>query len=457
MDKGKVYLIGAGPGDPGLLTCRAKQLLSECDVVCYDKLVGAAILSLVPNDILLHEVGYRGYQGSVINYGMHPDVTEFALAGKSVARLKSGDPCIFGRTTEECRDLNEQGIRYEIVPGITAALGAACYSGFPLTSGGVASSVTFASGHQHLKTISSWGESGQEGGTLVLYMGAKKLAEHVGKLLKNGCHPDTPITLISSATRADQGCLVATLATVITAMENHPLVGPTLTIVGDVVAQGSEFNWRSQLPFTGTRFLVCGQYEGAKALQDKGAEMISIADLASESLLDKAGLAFLATQNGLLFQDLAAFTIWKQALQDNDWDMRKFTMPMSSHNDAVRKALRNIGIIPESLPQQAMTLTLSKDQATDKSLFYLVGQRKKQPLGYTLPTINWLLIDNIAVAKSIAENQPELFAQATVVPLSNEAYCWAQENSYLSADDSFPKFLDLSELATSCQAFDHGN
>lgn len=122
MSKGKVYLVGSGPGDPRLLTCRAKQLLSKTDVVCYDKLVNAAILSLIPEDVEMHEVGYRGYQGTHIDYGMHPEVIEFALRGKNVTRLKAGDPCIFGRTTEECRSLKELGIAYEIIPGIPPLL-----------------------------------------------------------------------------------------------------------------------------------------------------------------------------------------------------------------------------------------------------------------------------------------------------------------------------------------------
>lgn len=455
MDKGKVFLIGAGPGEPGLLTCRAKELLGECDVVCYDKLVSAAILSMVPSHIQLHEVGYLGYQGNHISYGMHPDVVEFALAGKSVARLKSGDPCIFGRTTEECRDLNQHGIKYEIVPGITAALGAAAYSGFPLTSGGVASSVTFVSGHQHLNTISSWGESGQAGGTMVLYMGAKKLAEHVGKLISNGRKPETPIALISSATRADQSCLVATLDTVVEEMQRHEMKGPTLTIVGDVVAQRNELDWRSQLPFSGDRFLICGEYEGARLLQDKGAEVIHIADLALNSLLDMEDLEFLAKQKELAFSDLAAVNVWKQALIDNQWDIRTFSMPMGSSNPFARKALQNMGIWPATVSPQALTLTLNEDQAfADKEQGYLVGRRTESPLGYVLPVANWLLAENLAVVKSIAQSQPEVLANTVLVPLSKEVHAWGLENGFLTKESYLPEFLDTSDLAESSECAD---
>jgi len=447
MNRGKVFLIGAGPGEPGLLTCRAKQLLSECDVVCYDKLVSAAILSLVPRHIQLHEVGYLGYQGKHIRYGMHPDVIEFAMLGKSVARLKSGDPCIFGRTTEECRDLNAHGIAYEIVPGITAALGAAAYSGFPLTSGGVASSVTFVSGHQHLNTISSWGESGQAGGTLVLYMGAKKLAEHVSKLMQKGRSPETPIALISSATRADHACLVATLGTVVEEVQSHKMTGPTLTIIGDVVDQRCELNWRSQLPLSGARFLVCGEYDAIKSLQDKGAEVISIADVLIDSLLDREALGYLAKQKALAFDDLAAVNLWKKALRENQWDIRTFSMPMGSHNSFARNALQSMGIYPEPLSENTLTLTLNEDGLLgENSNGYLIGRRSDKPLGYSLPKIDWVLAENKAVVQLIARNQPDVFSNAELVPLSKEVYRWAQDHGYHSKGSDGLEFVEFKDL-----------
>lgn len=446
MKKGKVYLIGAGPGDPGLLTCKAKQLLSECDVVCYDKLVGAAILSLVPNHVQLHEVGYRGYQGCHINYGMHPDVMEFALAGKRVARLKSGDPCIFGRTTEECRDLKKHDIAYEIVPGITAALGAASYSGFPLTSAGVASSVTFISGHQHLDTLSAWGESGQAAGTLVLYMGAKKLAQHVEKLIAGGRSPQTPIALISSATRADHSCLKATLGTVIAELEHHVLNGPTLTIVGDVVTQSSELDWRSALPLNGLRLLICGEYSGAKALESRGAELIRVADLPIESLIDEEDLIFLSQQKALAFHDLAAFRIWRQALTEYQWDIRRFPMPIGSQDPHVAAAMGDMGLNCEiTLDNTCITLTLDEEFISSTPSL-LVGRRKGNAVAFRIPQVDWLLIDSIAVAKSILKAQPELFEQGTLIPLNREVEEWVMEQGLLSKENDMSAFLEQPEL-----------
>lgn len=450
MSKGKVYLIGAGPGDPGLLTCRARELLAEVDVVCYDKLVSAAILSLVPAQIELHQVGYRGYQGCHIDYGMHPDVMAFALAGKRVARLKAGDPCIFGRTTEECRDLVAHDIPYEIVPGITAALGAAAYSGFPLTSAGIASSVTFVSGHYHSKTIASWGELGRAGGTLVLYMGAKKLPEHAANLMANGRAPDTPIAVISSATSADHRCTIATLATVADKIALLDQGAPTLVVIGDVVTQADELGWRSYQPLMGHRFLMCGQYDDTRALRESGAEVISIESLPVTPQLEREDLDYIAQQPALAFSDLPSFEIWWQAVLDNDVDIRTFTMPIGSDNRHVRQALHQRGIRAGEADNNALILTLNEENAFDHDgKYFLVGQRKCVPLTYALPECHWILIEDVEVAESILRHHPDAVTHAKWVPLSDEAQQWLAKQHQLTAQPDFPSFVDTGDATMS--------
>lgn len=277
MSAGKVYLVGAGPGDPGLLTWRAIKLMSSCDVVCYDLLISPAILSLVPADKTMIPVGYRGYCGANIEYGMHPDVVEQALAGRNVLRLKSGDPFIFGRATEECRCLIHHGIDYEIVPGITSALGAAAYAGFPLTSNGMASDVTFVSGHRPSKTITNWLAMGASSGTLVLYMGAQKLALHATKLIDEGRDPSTPVALVSSATSYKQQLLTTTLSAVNDVLNADMLNdgSPVLVIMGQVVELAQELDWRAKLPLNGRSIMVPSQYhQMTETLRVAGAEVI---------------------------------------------------------------------------------------------------------------------------------------------------------------------------------------
>ncbi|MCD9523012.1 uroporphyrinogen-III C-methyltransferase [Photobacterium carnosum] len=277
MTVGKVYLVGAGPGDPDLLTWRAIKLMSSCDVVCYDLLISPAILSLVPADKAMIPVGYRGYCGGSIEYGMHPDVIEQALVGHNVLRLKSGDPFIFGRATEECRCLTHHGIDYEIVPGITSALGAAAYAGFPLTSNGMASDVTFVSGHRPSKTMTSWAAMGTSSGTLVLYMGGQKLALHAAKLINEGRDPSTPVALVSSATSYKQQLLTTTLGSINDVLNADMLNdgSPVLVIMGRVVELAQELDWRAKLPLNGRSIMVPSQYhQMTETLRIAGAEVI---------------------------------------------------------------------------------------------------------------------------------------------------------------------------------------
>lgn len=435
MTKGKVYLIGAGPGDPGLLTCKARQLLSECDVVCYDKLVSAAILACVPDHVELHQVGYRGYQHCHIDYGMHPDVMEYALAGKNVARLKAGDPCIFGRTTEECRELIQNDIPYEIVPGITAALGAAAYSGFPLTSGGVASSVTFVTGHQHLKALESWKELDESGGTVVLYMGAKKLTEHAKNLIEKGRDPQTPVALISCATSADHQCISGTLENIGQRVNMSPQAGPALVVIGEVVDQANELDWRHKLPLVGQRFLVCGQHDEIASLRDNGAEVISIENIPTNSFIDEEELLFFQNQKELAFDDLPSFNLWKKSLRDHHWDIRQFTMPLCSDNKYVVQALADLSVNAKPTSEHSMILTLENEKSFDNDKnYYQIGRRQSQAQGYQIPEVDWFLIEDVAVAESVLEHHASSLVRAKTVALNTRAKKWAMTNGLLSPE-----------------------
>ncbi|WP_432463602.1 uroporphyrinogen-III C-methyltransferase [Agarivorans sp. QJM3NY_33] len=445
MSKGKVYLIGAGPGDPGLLTCRAKQLLSDCDVVCYDKLVSAAILSVVPAHVQLYQVGYRGYQGCHIDYGMHPDVLAFAHSGKRVARLKAGDPCIFGRMTEECRDLEAHQIDYELVPGITAALGAAAYSGFPLTSGGIASSVTFVSGHKSSDSIASWGALGQDGGTLVLYMGAKQLAKHVQNFIRQGRSPETPIALIFSATSADHHCVVATLASIADKVAGLQQAGPALVIVGEVVAQAKEFDWCARLPLFGLRVLLCGYYPQQQAISELGAEVIQVDSLPCESSIHAEDWRFFANQVELGFADLSSFKLWWQSLKQQQRDIRQFRMPMGSDDPAVCRALEALGIAPAVLSEHALILTLDALERDPNSRYHNIGQRLSQALAYPLPSVDWLLVEDSAIAASLYKHHAEALQGAKLIALNERVRDWATQQGHVLGEAEALSLFDLPE------------
>lgn len=233
---GIVYLVGAGPGDPKLLTLRALELLRGADVIAYDELVSPAILALASPVAELLPVGRRcGAQPRP--YRLHPAVVARAHAGKSVVRLKSGDPFLFGRGGEEAEELIEEGIPFEVVPGVSAAFGAAARAGIPLTHRDHASAVTFATGHGangDAGDPAAW-DHGAGGGTIVLYMVARKLRQNVQRLIESGRPPETPAAYIASATSADEVVLVGTLADIAEQVAALDSSAPALLIVGEVV------------------------------------------------------------------------------------------------------------------------------------------------------------------------------------------------------------------------------
>ncbi|EDQ01667.1 uroporphyrinogen-III C-methyltransferase [Shewanella benthica] len=343
---GKVFLVGAGPGSPDLLTWRAIKLMQHCDVVCYDLLVSPAILSLVPSDKEMLAVGYRGYCGTSIEYGMHPDVIAQALAGKNVLRLKSGDPFIFGRGTEECRCLNHHGIEYEVVPGITSALGAAAYAGFPLTSNGLASDVTFASGHRASSVLNNWASMGQSSGTLVLYMAAKKLAQHAARLIEQGRDPETAVALVSSATRHNQRLLTTTLAKIDEVMDNdmHQDGSPVLVIMGQVVALAPELSWHDKLPLTGNCIMMDqSQAAIAEVLRMAGAEIILSPAVTKQYGFAAEDWAQILKAPSLWLENIDAVKGLEQSAKDEGLDVRQWSWQLSG-SQPVQAYLADKGI-----------------------------------------------------------------------------------------------------------------
>lgn len=285
---GMVYLVGAGPGDPGLLTVRALELLRAADVVAYDELVSKAILALVRPEAELLPVGRRHGEGA-IGYRLHPEVLARVKAGRTVVRLKAGDPLIFGRGGEEAEELAEAGIPCTIVPGISSALGAAAYAGIPLTHRMHSSDVTFLSGHdvEGNQSLTDWTKAASGKGTLVLFMAARKLSANLQRLIQAGRSAETPAAYIASATTPEQHVIVGTLATLPEKIQNVDLAIPALVIVGDVVQLRERIAWFERRPLAGRRLLVARARPGRSAMADElralGAEVLEIPEVEAVS------------------------------------------------------------------------------------------------------------------------------------------------------------------------------
>ncbi|MBP6627626.1 MAG: uroporphyrinogen-III C-methyltransferase [Arenimonas sp.] len=250
-DLGSVALVGAGPGDPGLLTLRALRLLNQADVILHDRLVGSGVLALARRDAEFIEVGKQAANHHVTQDGIHALMLEHAHAGRRVVRLKGGDPFVFGRGGEELEFLKAHGIAFEVVPGVTAALACAAYAGVPLTHRDHAQSVRFVTAHckDSLDTL-DWRALAQEKQTLAVYMGVAGLDALRQRLLGHGRRGDTPFALVENGSRPEQRVVAGTLARLPELAARHAVTSPALLILGEVAALAHTLHWFGAPPLS---------------------------------------------------------------------------------------------------------------------------------------------------------------------------------------------------------------
>ena len=242
--QGEVYLVGAGPGDPDLLSFRALRLMQHVDVVFHDRLVSPAILDLVKPDAQRIYVGKQRSDHAMQQETINEQLIKHAKLGKRVLRLKGGDPFIFGRGGEEIQELKEHGIGFQVVPGITAASGCASYAGIPLTHRDYSQACVFVTGHLKDNTVNlNWPALAQPRQTVVIYMGLVGLEHIVTKLVEHGMASSTPIALISQATTPQQKVVSGTLDNIVDRVKSRDVKAPTLTIIGEVVTLRDKLNW----------------------------------------------------------------------------------------------------------------------------------------------------------------------------------------------------------------------
>ncbi len=324
---GVVYLVGAGPGDPGLMTARSLALIATADVVYYDRLIPPGALSGARGDAELVYVGKQPGVPSVPQAEIGERMIESARAGRSVVRLKGGDPFVFGRGGEEGEALRAAGVEFEVVPGVTAGVAATAYAGIPVTHRDDASAVAFVTGHEDptkTETALDWEALAAFPGTLVFYMGVKRLAENAAALIAAGRDPEEPAAAIERGTWSGQRTVTATLGTIAAVVAAEQVGAPALIVIGAVAARREELAWIERRPLHGRRVVVTrarAQASGlAATLRDLGADVVELPAIRIEPRLDapevraaaaaisEYSLICLTSPNGvrLLFEALSA-------------------------------------------------------------------------------------------------------------------------------------------------------
>ncbi|MBI4208420.1 MAG: uroporphyrinogen-III C-methyltransferase [Deltaproteobacteria bacterium] len=280
---GKVYLVGAGPGDPELITLKGIRTLRRSDVVLYDHLANPELLAYAPSTARKIDVGKEGGGRSMRQDRIIQKMIQLAQSGKIVVRLKGGDPFLFGRGGEEAEALAEVGIFCEVIPGVTSAIAVPAYAGIPVTHRRFASAVTIATGHEDpekSESILPWIEMARAGQTLVLLMGVKTLKRNVGCLLSSGCDPKTPVALIQWGTYPQQRTVIAPLNQIVAEAKKARVGPPSVMVVGEVVSLRGKIGSREERPLLGKRILVTRAREQASEFVDRlknlGAESIEI-------------------------------------------------------------------------------------------------------------------------------------------------------------------------------------
>jgi uroporphyrinogen III methyltransferase/synthase len=324
---GVVYLVGAGPGDPGLMTRRSLELIADADAIYYDRLIPPGALDGAREDAELIYVGKQPGVPSVPQAEIGERLIEAARAVKSVVRLKGGDPFVFGRGGEEGEALRAAGVEFEVVPGVTAGVAATAYAGIPVTHRDDASAVAFVTGHEDpekAETALDWDALAAFPGTLVFYMGVKRLGENAAALIDAGRDAEEPAAAIERGTWAGQRTVTATLGTIAETVEREAIKAPALIVVGAVAARREALGWLERRPLHGRTVVVTrarAQASGlAKTLRGLGANVVELPAIrigsrtgdaevrAAASAIADYDLVCLTSPNGvrLLFEALAA-------------------------------------------------------------------------------------------------------------------------------------------------------
>jgi uroporphyrinogen III methyltransferase/synthase len=359
----KVYLVGAGPGDPGLITVKGRKILERADAVLYDHLANERLLDLAPASAERVYVGKKRSKHEFSQDEIAHMLIERARRGWNVVRLKGGDPFIFARGGEEMEALSAAGIPFEIVPGVTTPLGLAAYTGVPLTHREHTSAVTFVTGHS-VEAI-DWSKVGAAE-TIVLFMGLVNFPAIARELIRHGRSPQTPAMAVRWATRPDQQTLAGTLADLPALIERNNLRPPATIVIGEVVALRERFNWFERLPLFGQRIVVTRDrrqaMELAEPLEALGAEtllapVIEIRAAEDTGPLDRA-IERLSEYDWIIFTSVNGVRFLVERLDQSPRDLRALKAHLCAIGPATRAAVEALHLRVDKMPEEYVAESL---------------------------------------------------------------------------------------------------
>ncbi len=362
MAQGKVYLVGAGPGDVGLFTLKGAALLAQADVVVYDSLVGSGVLAMVPADVRRIYVGKRAGHHTLPQEEINQVLLAEAKKGYQVVRLKGGDPFLFGRGGEELELLEKEGIPYEVVPGVTSPLAVPAYNGIPVTHRDYCSSLHIITGHKKAgETYTIDFEAlVRTKGTLVFLMGVTALGDICQGLLQGGIDPAMPAAILQQGTTARQKRIVATVSTLEEEVRRQGIVPPAIIVVGKVCALAEKFGWYEKLPLAGWRVLLTRPREllseTAKKLRQKGAEVLEFpaicpTPLENQEKLHRA-LEEISTYQWLVFTSPTGVKVFLEEMKRIRQDLRSlWGVKLAAIGKGTLRELEKAGLFVDLVPE----------------------------------------------------------------------------------------------------------
>ena len=460
---GKVWLVGAGPGEIGLFTRKGMEVLEQAQVVVYDSLVGQGVLSQIPEQVRKIYVGKRSANHTMPQEQINQVLLEEAQKGFRVVRLKGGDPFLFGRGGEELELLEEHGIPFEIVPGVTSPLAVPAYNGIPVTHRDYCSSVHIITGHRR---------AGQEydidfealvrtKGTLVFLMGVAALPDICKGLLDGGMDPSMPAAILQQGTTAGQKRIVATVSTLPGEVERQGITPPAVIVVGQVCALADRFAWYERLPLAGQKIVVTRPRDlssvMAAKLRRQGAEVLELPAIATKPVEDlhqlEKACSHLEDFQWIVFTSPTGVKVFFGQIQELGVDIRRLGgMSVAALGEGTAKELKKRGIFPDLMPEvfegEALGHALAKEASAGEHIFIPRASKGNPRLVEILEEAD-LVVEEVHTYDTIYEAQD-------VIDLNNEFENGTIDCAVFTSSSSVRGFakalpeLDLSKVRAAC-------